>query len=313
MPDDDASSTAEEKEVPRTIAMLGSSGFIGTYLTLNLTQMGNRLRLLYHTTNPDFVSPRGQIETFRGSINDEESLIRCFEGCDQVYHLVGIIVETGTKTFQGTVAEGTARVVSAARKAGVKKIFYLSALGTSEAAESEYFKTKWVAEQHISNSGLNYTIFRPSIVYGVEDDFINKIARMCTWSPVLPVIGDGAYRLQPIYVEELSAVMALSSSETFTDGKTYEIGGPEQLTYNEILDIIKRVLNKKRLTVHVPKALVYSAAAVLERIMRPAPLTRDQIKMLAAGSTCDHTVVEKEFDIAFSRLESQLLKYLGKI
>jgi NADH dehydrogenase len=136
---------------------------------------------------------------------------------------------------------------------------------------------------------------------------------MIKWLPVIPVIGDGKYKLQPVYVEELCAVMALSSRERFTDGTTYEIGGPEQLTYNEIIDIIKRVLNKKRPVFHIPIWSARTAAAVMERVMKPAPLTRDQIKMLAAGSTCDHTRVEKEFGITFSRLETQLHKYLGKL
>lgn len=310
---DEVSHTDRKDDAPTTIAVLGSSGFIGTYLTLNLAQMGNSLRLLYHRNDPDFVSPRGRIETVQGSINDEESLVRCFEGCRQVYHLVGIIVETGEKTFQKTVADGTATVISAARKAGVKKIFYLSALGTADNAESTYFRTKWEAEQHIRNSGLGYTIFRPSIVYGIQDEFINKIATMIRWLPVVPVIGDGEYKLQPVYVEELCAVMSLSSRQSFTDGKTYEVGGPERLTYNQILDIIKRVLNKRRPVFHIPVSWARAAAAVMERMMKPAPLTRDQVKMMAAGSTCDHTVVEKEFGVTFSQLETQLHKYLGKL
>jgi uncharacterized protein YbjT (DUF2867 family) len=294
----------------QAIAVLGSGGFIGTYLTLNLLRMGDRLHLLSHKTNPDFVSPGGQIRTFHGSIEDEESLVRCFTGCDLVYHLVGIIAETRTKTFQKTVAGGTAKVVSAAQSAGVKKIIYLSALGTTSDAESLYFKSKWQAEQHIITSGLRYTIFRPSIVYGKEDKFINKIADMVRRLPVLPVIGGGHFRLQPVYVEELCAVMAVAGRKDFTIGKTYEVGGPEPLTYMEILDIIQRVLGRRRIRVHIPMAMIRSAAAILELVMKPAPLTRDMLKMMVAGSTCDQTVVEKEFGVKFSRLEAQLQGYL---
>jgi NADH dehydrogenase len=309
MPENQLDSSSDESR-PITIAILGASGFIGRYLVFNLIQMGHRLRLFAHQTDPDFISPRGQIKTFYGSIENEQDLTQCFEECDLVFHLAGIIAETRNKTFENTVARGTARLVSAAQKVGVKKILYLSALGTTEGAESLYHKTKWEAEQLIINSGLDYTIFRPSIVYGIKDKFINTIARMIRLLPVVPVIGDGLYKLQPVYVEELCAVMAMSSTREFTSGRIFEIGGPEQLTYLEILDIIQRTIQRKRAKIHIPLSLARIAAYVLEKIIKPAPLTRDQLKMMAAGSTCDHTVVEKEFGVKFSPLETQLQKYL---
>lgn len=308
----DAFDNRSNESAPRKIAVLGGSGFIGTHLTMFLLQMGYHLRLLHHTTDPDYVSPRGQIESVQGSINDPDALERCFTGCSHVYHLVGIIAETRTKTFRHTVAEGTQVVIDAAKEAGVAKIIYLSALGASEEADTAYFRTKWEAERAVIDSGLGYTIFRPSIVYGARDQFINKLASMITYSPVVPVIGGGKYRLQPVYVEELAAVMAQASRLDRTDGKIYEVGGPEQLTYLEILDIIKRVLGRKRLTVHIPISWAMMAAAVTEKVLKPAPLTRDQIRMLEKESVCDNTVVEKEFGVTFSRFELQLQKYLGK-
>ncbi len=311
MPDDAAENRSSES-APGKIAVLGSSGFIGAHLTLFLLQMGYRLNLLHHRADPDYVSPRGRIEFIQGSINDKDALIRCFDGCTAVYHLVGIIAETRTKTFQQTVAEGTQTVIDAARAAGVDKIFYLSALGASDDAQMDYFRTKREAEQTVINSGLDYTIFRPSIVYGVRDKFINKLLSMIKFSPIVPVIGDGKYRLQPVYVEELAAVMAHASRMNRTNGKIYEVGGPEQLTYLEILDIIMRVLGRKRLIMRIPVSWAMAAAAILEMVIKPAPLTRDQIRMLEKESICDHTIVEKEFGVTFSRLEMQLQKYLRK-
>lgn len=309
MPDDAARNRSGDSTSGK-IAVLGSSGFIGMHLTLFLLQMGCHLKLLYHRTDPDYVSPRGQIESVMGSINDVEALERCFTGCSHVYHLVGIIAETRTKTFQRTVAEGSKTIIAAAKKAGVAKIIYLSALGASKDAGTAYFRTKWEAEQAVIDSGLEYTIFRPSIVYGVRDKFINRIASMIKYSPVVPVIGDGRYRLQPVYVEELAAVMAQASRLDKTSGKIYDVGGPEQLTYMEILNIIMRVLGRKRLIAQIPISWARLAAAVMEKVLKPAPLTRDQIRMLEKESICDHTIVEKEFGVTFSRLELQLQKYL---
>ncbi|MEE9441226.1 MAG: complex I NDUFA9 subunit family protein [candidate division Zixibacteria bacterium] len=307
MPNDDISHNSINK-----VAVLGGSGFIGSHLVLHLLQPGYSLNILFNKTRPDLISLRGRINIFEGNIDDVESLEKCFEGCDAVYHLVGIIAETRDKSFRKTVEMGTQNVVVAAKNSGISKIFYLSALGTSENSSSLYFQTKWAAEEAVRNSGLDYTIFRPSIVYGPEDDFINRIAKMVRYSPLIPVIGDGLYKFQPVYVEELCAVMALSSQRNFTSRQTYEIGGPERLTYLEILDIIKNIIGIKKYNIHLPMGLVKAAVRVLEKILKPVPITVDQLNMMTAGSTCDHAIVEKEFGAKFSSMEMQLPDYLRK-
>ncbi len=299
-----------EIEYDRRIAVLGASGFIGSSLVFYLMQLGYQLHILTNQSNPDITSLRGQVKTFEGSIEDGEALEACFDGCDEVFHLVGIIAETRKKTFASTVSRGTGNVVTAAQKAGVKKIYYLSALGTIENARSKYHQSKWEAEQAVINSGLDFTIFRPSIVFGQNDEFINKLFKMVRYAPLIPVIGDGKFKLQPVFVEELCAVMADSTRRDFTSKKIYEIGGPDRLTYLEIVDIIKRATGIKKSFAHIPLALMNVAAATLELFLKPAPITRDQIKMMAAGSTCDQTIVEKEFGVTFSSLESQILNYM---
>ncbi len=294
------------------VAVLGGSGFIGTYLVLDLLRMGHRINLLVNKTDPGFASPRGTIRIFNGSIENDITLAECLDGCKVVYHLVGLIAETRDKTFRKTVAEGTAKVVAVAKSKGVEKIIYLSALGTKENAESLYHQTKYEAERHVINSGLDYTIFRPSVVYGAQDKFINRIARMIRLSPLVPVIGDGLYKLQPVYVEELCAIIAITPQKSFASRRIYDIGGPQQLTYLEIVDIVKQLLGRRRGKVHVPLWVARSAAAIMEKLFQPAPLTADQLKMMRAGSTCDHTIVEKEFGVRFSPLEMQLQKYLRK-
>ena len=207
MPVGDGRQAAGEEESPRA-AVFGGSGFIGTYLVMSLFQMGYQVNLLVNRTSPDLNSPRGRIRTFAGSIENAAALEACCAGCSAVFHLVGLIVETRVKTFQKTVIEGMANAIAAARRAGVSKIVYLSALGASAEATSRYYQTKYQAEQQVRNSGLDYTIFRPSIVYGRRDQFVNRLARMIRLTPIVPVIGDGKYMLQPVYVEELAALMA---------------------------------------------------------------------------------------------------------
>lgn len=309
----DETQEIKPREYERRIAVLGGTGFIGSSLMFYLLQLGYQLHVLYNKRKPELESLRDQIKLFQGSIEDEESLRACFEGCDEVFHLVGIIAETRKNTFAGTVEQGTKNVVAAAKDAGVKKIYYLSALGTDENAESNYYKSKYVAEQTVKDSGLDYTIFRPSVVFGPDDDFINRVIKMVRLSPLVPVIGDGKYKLQPVYVEELCAVMADSTRRDFTSQKVYEIGGAEALTYLEIVDIIKRAVGMpSKSNIHLPLGMMKAVAAILEKILKPAPLTRDQLKMMAAGSTCDQTIVEKEFGVKFSSLEFQILSYVEK-
>jgi len=301
----------QEPSLP-VISVVGGTGFVGSYLVLDLLQMGYSLHLLVNQTDSGLVSPRERIKSFKGSIENEQAMCECFKGSDIVYHLVGLIAETRRKTFKGTVAEGTAKLVNAAHKAGVKKIIYLSALGVAEDSPSAYFRTKWDAEQHVINSGLDYTIFRPSIIYGLEDKFINRIARMVKWMPLVPVIGNGKYRFQPVYVEELCAIMAKTSAADFTSHKIYEIGGARALTYDEIIDIIKRILNYRRKTIHLPVSLMRLIATILMVVSKPAPLTVDQINMMQTDSICDSSLAERDFGVKFSSFENQLSKYLRR-
>ena len=294
------------------VAVLGGSGFIGSHLVMQLLKVGCRLNLLTNKTKPDFISPGGRILKVNGSIESYENLRQCLIGCQAVYHLVGLIAETKEKSFEKTVVGGTSNVVRAAGDEGVKKVFYLSALGTEEQALSLYHQTKWKSERTIIDSGLDYTIFRPSVVYGEEDKFVNMIARMFRFLPIIPVIGDGLYKLQPIYVDELCYVMVKAMQDDNSDRKIYELGGPRQLTYIEFLDIIGQTLNKKRVKIKIPFALAKMVARIMEKMIRPSPLTVDQIRMLSAGSICDNTKVGEDFGVEFSTLESNLKRYLEK-
>lgn len=302
---------SDTKTAP-VVAVLGGSGFIGSSLVMKLLHIGARINLMTHQTDPDLLSPGGQLKIFKGEINDQKSLEKCLAGCGAVFHLVGIIAETREKTFQKTVLEGTEAVVQAARSVGVGKIIYLSALGTNPKAQSMYHRTKWGAEQLIIKSGLDYTIFRPSIVFGPGDQFINMIARMIRLAPILPIIGDGLYKFQPVFVEDLTTIMALSLSRAQSSEKLYEVGGPEALTYLEIVDILKQIMNIKRVHLHLPLWLMRLVATILEKILKPAPITVDQLIMMKADSTCDASFAENDFDMKFCSLEKQLPAYLEK-
>jgi NADH dehydrogenase len=227
-------------------------------------------------------------------------------GVDTVVHLVAIIRESGGQTFEGVIRRGTERVVEAAKVAGVKKIVYISAIGAQDNRQYPYLQAKWAAERAVELSVLNYTILRPSIVFGEGDEFINALAGLVRWNPVVPVAGDGKAKFQPIWVEDLVTCIVACLDDDAHSGQTIEIGGPDHLTYDEMIDIVKSALGRSRLKAHVPLALMKPMASMMEWVLPRPPVTRDQLKMLALDNTTDVDSVTRNFGVQPRRLADSL-------
>jgi NADH dehydrogenase len=176
-------------------------------------------------------------------------------------------------------------MVVAAQQAGVRRFVHMSALGTRPNAASRYHQTKWAAEELVRHSGLEWTIFRPSLIYGPQDQFINLFAKIIRLSPVVPLLGNPRARFQPVSVEAVAAAFAGSLGEAKAFGQTYDLCGPEALTLSEIVDQIQAVLGKRRPKLHVPLSLARCQAACMETVYphllrKSPPLNRDQLLML---------------------------------
>lgn len=287
------------------VAVTGATGFIGRHLVKRLIKDNQTVVALCHRAR----ASEDNVITVSGSVDDAGSLRAAFAGCQAVIHLVGIIAETRDKTFNKTVAEGTANAVKAAVQAGVKKFVYLSATGTSPDAASLYHQSKYRAEQSVKAGSLEYVIIRPSVVFGQGDGFISMLTRMIKLLPVTPVIGSGRYCLQPVYIDDLVAILSASLTNQGAIGRIIEVGGPEKLEFLQILNILKKHLGKKRMNIFLPTVLMSTVAGLLETVVKPAPLTRDQIRMMKVGSTCDNELMIKLFDIQPVTLEEGLKKY----
>ena len=291
------------------IAVTGGTGFIGRNLVARLVGDGHQLTVLArHTILPK--ASFDSVDFVEGSVTQPETLPAALNGADIVYHLVGIIAETATNTFQKTIVGGTENVVETCLAAGVRRIIYLSAMGVTANAVTNYHKTKYCAEQTVINSGLEHVIFRPSVVYGEGDGFVSMLRRMIRVSPVTPVVGTGRYPLQPVYIDDLIEAMAGALTVETARNKIIEIGGPEKLEYMEILNIIKRVLGKSRMNIRIPIGVMRLIAGLLEKVMTPAPLTRDQLAMMEMGNTGDISDMKKLFSIDPIKFEDGLRKYL---
>lgn len=279
--------------------MTGTTGFVGRHIAGRLVEDGHELRCLVRDTEAEaswFLKGIGA-EVAEGDIHVSHSLASGAAGCDAVIHLVGIIFEGPGASFEQVHVEGTRNMLLAADAAGIRRFIHMSALGTREGAGAAYHRTKWDAEEVVRASGLDYTIFRPSIIYGPGGEFINMLRRQIRLLPVVPVIGNGRYRMQPISVGDVATCFSASLTTPGAVNKVYEIGGPAALTYNEMIDIICRVMGKRRAKVHVPVALVRPVAWLSEKVMPMPLLTRDQLSMLLGDNVCDITAMREELGV----------------
>lgn len=290
------------------VFLSGGTGFVGGHVRRALLEKGHGVVLLVHKRVGSYEQG---VEQFEGDITIPPTFAAELRGCDAAINLVGIIREFPVRgvTYEKLHVEATKNMVDAAANAGIKRYVQMSALGTRANAVSGYHLSKFRAEEYVRASGLDWTIFRPSIIFGPGDDFVNKFAGFIRRLPAVPVIGDGTYRLQPIAASDVARCFALALEMPETLGKTYEIGGPDRFTYNEIIDTIGVVLgrpdvNKARSPIAVMKIIV----PLLQRLSF-FPITMDQIRMLLEENICDGTWQET-FRFEPERFADGIVRYL---
>jgi NADH dehydrogenase len=246
-------------------------------------------------------------------MTDAESVKRAVAGRDVVVHLVAIR-QGRPEQFQRIMIEGTRSLIAAAKEAGVQRFVLMSALGTSEETKElvPYYNAKWTQEQDLEASGLEYVIFRPSFVFARDGGILPTFRRLARVAPVTPITGKGVQRIQPIWIDDVTAYFTAAIDKPEAADRTFEIGGPEVVTWNEFWSRLKRALGARRPSLHVPFGLMRAQALVLERLPSP-PVTRDQLTMLAAG---DNVVTSPDavqtFRLPLVPLDEQLRRGAGK-
>ncbi|MGI8643842.1 MAG: complex I NDUFA9 subunit family protein [Thermomicrobiales bacterium] len=271
------------------IYITGGAGFVGGNIR---EALGNRkLRLLVRDTSKLADDAGENVEVVEGDVTKPDSLRGTMDGCSAVVHLVAIISEEGGATFDGVIHRGTVNVVEEAKRAGIARFVHMSALGARDDANYPYMQAKWLAEQAVMASGIPWTIFRPSVIFGPKDEFINQLASLVRTFPVIPVVGDGGSKFMPVSVKEVAAAYRRAVEDPTTAGQTYELGGGKVYTYEEMLDVIAAKLNKKKPKVHVPVSLmmpVVKFSKPLPKALRP-PVTEQQLKMLALDNSTEES------------------------
>lgn len=295
------------------VFLTGATGFVGGHLAARLVADGHRIKCLVRRPDHPGATLLKDLgaELTAGDILDPDTLREAATGCGAAIHLVGIIMESPGFTFRQVHVEGARNVLAAAAAAGIRHYVHMSALGAGPDAPTEYFRTKWQAEEAVRSSGLDYTIFRPSIIYGPRGEFINMLLKQVRLLPLVPVIGDGNYHLQPVSVNDVAFCFSRTLADDGTIGEEYELGGPEALTYNQIVDAISAAMGKKRFKLRLPLPLVRPGVRLLERLLRHPPVTTDQLKMLLAGSVCDIARMRQQFGIEPIEFEAGIKQMLA--
>ncbi|MCB1457567.1 MAG: complex I NDUFA9 subunit family protein, partial [Nitratireductor sp.] len=259
----------------------GGSGFVGRHVVRALANRGYRVRVAVRRPDLAFhlqpLGNVGQIKAVQANLRYRWSVDRAVEGADIVINLVGILKESGRQDFASVQEFGARAVAEAARAAGARLI-HVSAIGADAQSPSAYGRTKGRAEAAVLETVKNAVIFRPSIIFGPEDEFFNRFAAMARLSPVLPVIG-GETRFQPVYVGDVAEAIACACDGNVAGGKVYELGGPEVETFSQCMALMLKIIDRNRLVVNLPWFLA-KAMARLTGWMPGAPVTLDQVIML---------------------------------
>lgn len=294
------------------ILVTGGTGFVGSHLIQRLRKEGIAIRAVVRDPKKAEALRDLGVEVVSGDISDKASLEKAAAGVERVIHLVGIIQEGPGATFRGVHVEGTRNVLEAAKKTNVRHFFYQSALGTRPGARSEYHKTKWEAEELVRASGIPFTILRPSLIYGPGDKFTLRLSQMLKLSPVLPVIGTGKSKIQPIYIDDvITCIIKIATNDAFLN-EMYEIGGPEQLTYEVLTSAIAEALGIKRPMVHIPLFFMRPAARALETVLPNPPVTTQQLIMLQEDNVCSLQDIREVFGVEPVAFREGLKRFIQK-
>jgi NADH dehydrogenase len=301
------------------VLVTGGTGFVGRQILRELRDAGHGTFLL--ARKPDSAAARAIAREFSatiraGDILNPDSLANACHGIDAVINLVGIISEVGKQTFEHVHTRGTRHIVAAAQSGGVQRFIQMSALGTRANAVARYHQTKWAAEEIVRGSELDWTIFRPSIIYGAGDGFVNLFARLSRFSPVVPLIGGGRMKLQPIAVESVAEAFVKSLNEPRAVGQTFALCGQEVLTLAEIVDAILATTRRRRIKLTLPFGVARVQAALLEFVCgkllgQAPPLNRDQLLMLQEDNVGDCSRTAEVFELRQIRFSEGIASYLN--
>ena len=290
------------------ILLTGGTGFVGGHVVHALRQAGRPVRCLVRDRRKAGKLASLGCELVEGDMTDPASLRSAVEGVDVVMHLVAIR-QGRREQFQRIMVGGTRDLLRLAGEGSAKRWVHMSALGTSEESKDlvPYYWAKWQMEQDVQRSGLPYVIFRPSFVFGRDGGILPTFRKLARLTPVTPIIGSGEQRIQPIWADDVGAYFERAIDFEAALNRTFELGGPDVVSWNDFWERLKRTRGMRRPSVHVPVGLMKVNALLTERLPGNIPLTRDLLKMLEhADNVVSNDEAVQTFQLPLVPLDEQL-------
>src|SRR5256884_7973363 len=282
------------------ILITGATGYIGRHLVARLVAQGERPRCLVRDINrAKRLLPVDKVELVQGATTSPDSLHAAVQDVDTIIHAAFLTADRKQSTgneYEKTNVQGTANLIKAAKKAGVKRIIEISGLGTKPDKPGSYMQGRYLAEKMLKESGMDWTIIQPSVLFGKNAPFIKGLSDLISTAPVVPLIGGGKVLFQPIYVEDVVTVIIKTLEDPVrTTNKTYTIGGPAYFSFTQVIDELLHTMHKTRIKAPAPTPLVGVGAAVMEAVLPKPPLTRAAMTLFSFNNTTDLNSVERDF------------------
>lgn len=296
------------------ILITGATGYIGRHLVPRLVAQGERPRcLVRNITRAAITLPADKVEFVRGDTTSPASLEPAVRGIDTIVHTAFITADhkqSAANQYEKTNVQGTANLIKAAKQAGVRRIIELSGLGTRPDKPGSYMQGRYLAEKMLKDSGLDWTIIEPSVLFGKNAPFIKGLTDLIRTTPVVPLIGGGKVMFQPIHVEDVvTVIIKVLEEPERTKNKTYIIGGPEYYSFTQVIDALLETMHKNRIKVPAPTPLVGVGAAVMEAILPKPPLTKAAMTLFTFDNTTDLHSVERDFGFTPVSFATYLVEY----
>lgn len=270
------------------IVVTGASGYVGSHIVRRLVEAGKPVRALIRSRQRAEKEGRLDdldLEWFEGDVTRPESLGMAMQDASAVIHTVAIAIEKGVLSYETINYQGTVNVVGAAKAAGVQRFINISQLGADSNLPYRFLASKGKAQEYVAASSLDWTAFRPSVIWGPEDEFANTFARLVPFSPIIyPIIGDEQAKFQPVWIEDLVTCVVKAIDDPDTIGKEYELGGPEILTLEEIERRTLAAIDARRVMIRFPIPVLRVIVSLMETLLPAPPVTRSLLELLAVSN-----------------------------
>jgi uncharacterized protein YbjT (DUF2867 family) len=266
------------------IYITGGTGFLGSHIVKRLIAEGHEVRVLIR--NRERAENEGRlaglsVEWVHGDVTNPASLPESLEGVDQIIHTAAIAIEKGRSTYEEVNYQGTVNLVDAAKQAGIKRFVNISQLGADPDLPYRFLASKGRAQAYVAQSGLDWTAFRPSVIWGPEDEFANIFARLVPITPIIfPIVGGEEARFQPVWVEDVASSAIAALNDPTTIEKEFELGGPEVLTLEQIERRVMEAIDANRMMLHFPMPFLRIAVKVMELALPNPPVTSSLLELL---------------------------------